>query len=168
MSVLLLKEIHANCRRSRQIAWDPGKKQIYCKIWQKLQFPADLTKERKIRGGLIGYVKSKPLGNGQIISIDVLVDVMIIAVFHKKLIWPPVRALSKLKRHLLDLTLWTTVLRETTVIDRWRHMCFYWKRRWKQMWRHLSIAVAALKTVVQRVRSNRWRFNFEMAIRTPL
>ena len=37
-------------------------------------------------GGLIGYVKSKPLGNGQIISIDVLVEVMIIAVFHKKLI----------------------------------------------------------------------------------
>ena len=40
-------------------------------------------------GGLIGYVKSKPLGNGQIISIDVLVVVMIIAVFHEKLIWPP-------------------------------------------------------------------------------
>ena len=39
-----------------------------------------------IGGGLIGYVKSKPLGNGQIISIDVLVVVMIIAVFHKKLI----------------------------------------------------------------------------------
>ena len=37
-------------------------------------------------GGLIGYVKSKPLGNGQIISIDVLVFVMIIAVFHKKLL----------------------------------------------------------------------------------
>ena len=37
-------------------------------------------------GGLIGYVKSKPLGNGQIISIDILVLVMIIAVFHKKLI----------------------------------------------------------------------------------
>ena len=37
-------------------------------------------------GGLIGYFKSKPLGNGQIISIDVLVVVMIIAVFHKKLI----------------------------------------------------------------------------------
>ena len=37
-------------------------------------------------GGLSGYVKSKPLGNGQIISIDVLVIVMIIAVFHKKLI----------------------------------------------------------------------------------
>ena len=37
-------------------------------------------------GGLSGYVKSKPLGNGQIISIDVLVLVMIIAVFHKKLI----------------------------------------------------------------------------------
>ena len=36
------------------------------------------------------------------------------------------------------------------------------------MWRHLSIAVVALKTVVQRVRSNRLRFNFEMAIRTPL
>ena len=33
--------------------------------------------------GLIGYVKSKPLGNGQIISIDILVFVMIIAVFHK-------------------------------------------------------------------------------------
>ena len=35
-------------------------------------------------GGLIGYVNSKPLGNGQTISIDVLVVVMIIAVFHKK------------------------------------------------------------------------------------
>ena len=35
------------------------------------------------RGGLIGYVKSKPFGPGQIISIDVLV---IIIVFHKKLI----------------------------------------------------------------------------------
>ena len=33
------------------------------------------------------------------------------------------------------------------------------------MWRHLSIAVAAHKTVVQSVRSNRWRFNFEMASR---
>ena len=31
------------------------------------------------------------------------------------------------------------------------------------MWRHLLIAVVAHKTVVQRVRSNRWRFNFEMA-----
>ena len=40
----------------------------------------------KLGGGLIGYVKSKPLRNGQIISIDVLVDVVIIAVFHKKLI----------------------------------------------------------------------------------
>ena len=39
-----------------------------------------------IGGGLIGYVKSKPLGNGQIISIDVLVVVMIIAIFHQKLI----------------------------------------------------------------------------------
>ena len=39
-----------------------------------------------VGGGLIGYVKSKALGNGQIISIDVLVVVMIIAVFHKKLI----------------------------------------------------------------------------------
>ena len=88
----------------------------------------DLAQESKILtvgGGLIGYVKSKPLGNGQIISIDVLVVVMIIAVFHKKLIWPPVRALSKLKRHLLDLTLWTTVLRATTTIDRWRHICFH-------------------------------------------
>ena len=37
-------------------------------------------------GGLIGYVKSKPLGTGQIISIDVLVFVMIILVFRKKLI----------------------------------------------------------------------------------
>ena len=77
-----------------------------------------------IGGGLIGYVKSKPLRNGQIISIDVLVVVMIIAVFHEKLIWPPVRAISKLKRHLLDLTLWTTVLWATTAIDRWRHICF--------------------------------------------
>ena len=38
------------------------------------------------RGGLIGYVKNKPLGTRQIISIDVLVIVMIKAVFHKKLI----------------------------------------------------------------------------------
>ena len=38
------------------------------------------------RGGLIGFAKSKPLGNGQIINIDALVIVMIIAVFHKKLI----------------------------------------------------------------------------------
>ena len=37
-------------------------------------------------GGLSWCVKSKPLGNGQIISIDVLVFVMIIAVFHEKLI----------------------------------------------------------------------------------
>ena len=50
---------------------------------------------------------------------------MIIAVFHRKLIWPHVRGLSKLKRHLLDLTLWTTVLRATTTIDRWRHICFH-------------------------------------------
>ena len=42
--------------------------------------------ELQVGGGLIGYVKSKPLGNGQIISIDVLVVVMIIAVFHEKLI----------------------------------------------------------------------------------
>ena len=33
------------------------------------------------------------------------------------------------------------------------------------MWRHLSIVVVALKTVVQSVRSNRWRFNFERARR---
>ena len=39
-----------------------------------------------VGGGLIGYVKSKPLRNGQIISIDVLVVVMIIALFHEKLI----------------------------------------------------------------------------------
>ena len=39
-----------------------------------------------VGGGLIGYVKSKPLGNRQIISIDALVIVMIIAVFHRKLI----------------------------------------------------------------------------------
>ena len=39
-----------------------------------------------IGGGLIGYVKSKPFGNRQIISIDDLVIVVIIAVFHKKLI----------------------------------------------------------------------------------
>ena len=31
------------------------------------------------------------------------------------------------------------------------------------MWRHLSMVVVALKTVVQRVRSNRWRFDFERA-----
>ena len=46
------------------------------------------------------------------------------------------------------------------------HLCLLktehlWRQ--KQMWRHLSIAVVAHKTVVQRVRSNRWRFNFEMA-----
>ena len=29
-----------------------------------------------VRGGLIGYVKSKPLGTGQIISIDVPLDVL--------------------------------------------------------------------------------------------
>ena len=40
----------------------------------------------KVGGGLSGYVKSKPLGNGQIVSLEVLVFVMIIAVFHKKLI----------------------------------------------------------------------------------
>ena len=40
----------------------------------------------KVGGGLIGYVKSKPLRNGQIISLDVLVVMMIIAVFHEKLI----------------------------------------------------------------------------------
>ena len=34
------------------------------------------------------------------------------------------------------------------------------QNRW---WRHLSIVHIAHKTVVQRVRSNRWRFNFEMA-----
>ena len=45
-----------------------------------------LSSITKIGGGLIGYVKNKPLGNGQIISIDVLVIVMIIAVFHRKLI----------------------------------------------------------------------------------
>ena len=45
-----------------------------------------LTQLLKVGGGLIGYVKNKPPGNGQIISIDVLVIVMIIAVFHKKLI----------------------------------------------------------------------------------
>ena len=33
------------------------------------------------------------------------------------------------------------------------------------MWRHLSIVVVALKAVVQSVRSNRWRFNFERARR---
>ena len=42
--------------------------------------------EVEVGGGLIGYVKSKPFGNGQIISIDDLVIVVIIAVFHKKLI----------------------------------------------------------------------------------
>ena len=39
-----------------------------------------------IGGGLIGYVMSKPFGNGQIISIDDLAIVVITAVFHKKLI----------------------------------------------------------------------------------
>ena len=42
-------------------------------------------------------------------------------------------------------------------------ICFDLSSQWKQMWRHLSIAVVAHKTVVQRVRSNRWRFNFERA-----
>ena len=37
-------------------------------------------------GGLIGYVKSKPLGTGQIINTDDLAIVVITAVFHKKLI----------------------------------------------------------------------------------
>ena len=77
------------------------------------------------RGGLIGAFKSKSLGNGQIISLDILVFVMIIPILHKKLIWPPVRALSKLKRHLLDLTLWTTVLWAIWTIDRWRHHLFW-------------------------------------------
>ena len=36
----------------------------------------------RVGGGLSGYVKSKPLGIGQIISIDVMGFVMIIAVFH--------------------------------------------------------------------------------------
>ena len=93
-------------------------------------------------GGLSGYVKSKPLRNGQIISIEVLVIMMIIAVFHKKLIWPPLPAISKLKRHLLDLTLWTTVSWATTAIHRWRHICFYWKWRWSvehaQKWKNIK------------------------------
>ena len=46
----------------------------------------EMSERSQVEGGLIVYVKSKPLGNGQIISIDVLVVVMIIAVFHKKLI----------------------------------------------------------------------------------
>ena len=46
----------------------------------------DMDTQTVLGGGLIGYVKSKPLRNGQIISIDVLVVVMIIAVFHEKLI----------------------------------------------------------------------------------
>ena len=45
-----------------------------------------MYQKSRVGGGLSGYVKSKPLGNGQIISIDALVIVMIIAVFHKKLI----------------------------------------------------------------------------------
>ena len=40
----------------------------------------------ELGGGLIRYVKSKPLRNGQIISLDVLVVMMIIAIFHEKLI----------------------------------------------------------------------------------
>ena len=61
-------------------------------MWPKVHLHFKLAKRSKqfdrsqIGGGLSGYVKSKPLGNGQIISIDVLVIVMIIAVFHKKLI----------------------------------------------------------------------------------
>ena len=39
-----------------------------------------------VGGGLIGYVKRKPHRDGQIISIDIMVVVMIIAVFHEKLI----------------------------------------------------------------------------------
>ena len=42
--------------------------------------PGELSKKLKV---LIGYVKSKLLGNGQIISIVVLVIVMIIAVFQR-------------------------------------------------------------------------------------
>ena len=45
-----------------------------------------MLKKPQLGGGLIGYVKSKTLRNGQIISIDVLVVVMITAVFHEKLI----------------------------------------------------------------------------------
>ena len=102
---------------------------IFClkgDLWQSVpETNRFLGLQNNIRGGLIGYVKSKPLGPGRIISIDILVIVMIIAVFHKKLIWPPVRAISKLKHHLLDLTLWTTVSRATTAIDRWRHICVH-------------------------------------------
>ena len=46
----------------------------------------DMDTHTVLGWGLIGYVKSKPLRSGQIISIDVLVVVMIIAVFHEKLI----------------------------------------------------------------------------------
>ena len=70
-------------RRLRVHTWDGGGEgEAEMKYSKKLVETAKL----QIGGGLIGYVKSKPLGNGQIISIDVLVDVMIIAVFHKKLI----------------------------------------------------------------------------------
>ena len=56
--------------------------------WPTVIDNAELIIESRMQlgGGLIGYVKSKLLGNGQIISIDVLVIVMIIAVFHRKLI----------------------------------------------------------------------------------
>ena len=76
MSVLLLQETQANCRRGRHLLQNLAETAISRRFDQGAQN----------EGGLIGYVKSKPLGNGQIISIDVLVDVMIIAVFHKKLI----------------------------------------------------------------------------------
>ena len=85
---------------------DWGSIAIVSQVSSLMFSPLQPTMILNIRGGgMIGYVKSKHLGNGQIISLDVLVIMMIIPVFHKKLILPPVRALSKLKRHLLDLTL---------------------------------------------------------------
>ena len=59
-----------------------------CKVQRKTIFQT--TAPAPLEGGLIGHVKSKPLGNGQILSIDVWVIKMIIPVFHRKLIWPPI------------------------------------------------------------------------------
>ena len=59
---------------------------IYNQINNQHAKPETAAKVKLGGGGLIGYVKNKPLGTGQIISIDVLVIVMIIAVFHRKLI----------------------------------------------------------------------------------
>ena len=68
-------------------------------------------------------------------------------------------AILQWQRHLSDLILWTTVWGPTKSIDRWRHLCFYivapsinWFRR-----------DVAPQTVVQSMRSNRWRCDCKMA-----